>query len=423
MIKFLRNIFENVKLALNTLIVNPLRSFLASLGVMVGISIVILMGWVLEGLDNSVTKTFEIIGVDMLYVTKWDWTGNTNWKYLRSRKNITLSQTKQMKELHSSAEHIIPNANAYGKPIYYDGFKYDGFSIVGTSYENTYTPAGDMIKGRYFTQFENEQGMQVAVISFNIYNQLFPNGNALGKSIKIGKHKYEIIGVIKKRGTFIFDFIDNQIFVPINSFIQNFGVSQRSLSIGVKAGSKDNLDKVRYETIGLMRTIRNLQPDMRDDFSINETKAFEDNIKQIRYTVWGVGIGLTTLSFIVGVIGIMNIMLVSVSERTKEIGLRKALGAKKGSIRLQFLVESSVLTLVGAGFSILICFGIINIALLITKEYFQDYAEIISFFPPYLSPQLVIIASVVSIIVGVAAGLFPAIRASKLDPVEALRSE
>ncbi|MDC1068547.1 ABC transporter permease [Candidatus Kapabacteria bacterium] len=423
MILFIRNIFDNIKLGLNTLIVNPLRSFLASLGVMVGISIVILMGWVLEGLDNSVSKTFEIIGVDMLYVTKWDWTGNTNWKFLRSRKNITLDQTEMMKLMHNSAEYVIPNVNTWGKPVYYDGFKFDGFTVVGTSYQNAYTPAGETLEGRYFTQFEDEQAAQVVTIGYNIYKQLFPEGNATGKFIKIGKHKYEVIGVVKKRGTFIFDFIDNQIFIPLNSLSQNFGISRRSLDIGIKAGSKEKLDQVRTETIGLMRTIRDLKPNEKDDFSINETKAFEENIKKIRYTVWGVGIGLTLLSFIVGVIGIMNIMLVSVSERTKEIGLRKALGAKKGAIRFQFLVESSVLTLMGAGFSIIGCLGIINIALIIVKKYFPDFSDVATFFPPFLSPQLVIVASVVSVVVGILSGLIPAIKASSLDPVEALRSE
>jgi putative ABC transport system permease protein len=202
-----------------------------------------------------------------------------------------------------------------------------------------------------------------------------------------------------------------------------YGDRGRSVNIGVKAGSKEKLDEVRTETIGLMRTIRNVKPSRDNDFSINETKVFEESIAKIRNIIWMAGIGLTMLSFIVGIIGIMNIMFVSVTERTKEIGIRKSMGAKKRSIWSQFLFESSALTLGGAVISIVFCSGLIYIARIAVIKFFPDISEVVEYFPPYLSMQLVVIATSVSVVLGIFAGLIPAIRASNLDPVNALRSE
>lgn len=421
--KILFEIFENLKMSFESTIASPLRSFLASLGVMVGISIVILMGWLLDGLDNSFQKTFEIIGADMIYVDKWDWTGGKSWKLLRNRKDLTLDQALQLKEKHTSAERVIPNFNQWGGTVQFDKETIEGVSVVGAPSENQYTPAGDLIEGRYYTEFEDNQAEQVLVIGYNIYKALFPSGNAVGKIVRMNSRKYEIIGVVRKRGTFMFDFIDNQVFIPINNFIKVYGNKSRSVNIGIKAGSKEKLDEVRTETIGLMRTIRNIKPSGDNDFSINETKVFEESIAQIRNIIWMAGIGLTMLSFIVGIIGIMNIMFVSVTERTKEIGIRKSMGAKKRSIWSQFLFESSALTLGGAVISIIFCSGLIYVARIAVIKFFPDISEVVEYFPPYLSMQLVVIASTVSIILGILAGLIPAIRASNLDPVNALRSD
>lgn len=421
--KLLIEILENFRMSFEAMIASPLRSFLASLGVMVGISIVILMGWLLDGLDNSFQKTFEIIGADMIFVDKWDWTGGKSWDLLRNRKDLTLDQAIALKEMHQSAELIVPNFNKWGQSIIYNNNSVEEMSIVGAPSENRFTPVGELLKGRYYNEFEESQGNFVVVIGYNIYKNLFPDGDAIGRIVKISSRKYEVIGVVKKRGTFIFDFIDNQNFIPMNNFIKVYGIKGRSVSIGVKAGSKDKLEDVRIETEGLMRTIRNLKPGSANDFSINEAKAFEESIAKIRSYIWIAGILLTMLSFIVGIIGIMNIMFVSVTERTKEIGIRKSMGAKKRSIWTQFLVESSTLTLLGAVASIIICTALINIARIVIVAVAPNFSDVVEFFPPYLSLDLVIIATIVSIVLGVLAGLIPAIRASNLDPVTALRSE
>ena len=412
-------IIESFRISFDAMKANKLRSFLASLGVVIGISFVILMGWVLSGLDKAMQDTFNIIGTDMLYVDRWDWAGGKSWKELRQRKDITLDQTEDFTERIRSAEIAVPLVDKWGGSLKYENEQYSGFRIVGTTYEHSLTPAGDIEMGRHFSSFEDQRGANVVVIGTKIYSTIFGSKNPIGETIKINGHKFTIIGVIKKQGTMFLDFVDYQCFIPLKSFTSVFGKYRRSFSIAVKAGSEAKLDEVRTETIGLMREIRNLKPDEEEDFSINETKAFESSVEKIRLYVWGIGIGMTFLSFIVGIIGIMNIMFVSVTERTKEIGIRKAIGAKKSSIMSQFLVEAASLCFIGAIVAFICCSVLIYLA----STFLPKAVPELAFLPKFMPYQLLFIATVVSVIVGIFAGIIPAYRASNLNPVDALRYE
>lgn len=412
-------LIENIKIAFDAMRMNKLRSLLASLGVVIGISFVIIMGWILEGLDTVAEDTFNAMGNDMLYVHKFDWSGGSNWKLMRQRKDITFDHYRDFKSRVQNAEIILPNITTWGGNIKYNNETYQGISIVGTTYENAFVPSGEIFEGRHFNQFEDEYGSNVIVLGYNVYETVFPRGNALGKTVKLNGHKFKVIGVIVKRGGMFLDFLDNQCFIPYKSFQGIYGKSGRSVSIGVKAGGTDNLDEVRTETIGAMRVVRNIHPLDENDFSINESKVFEEQSKNIRFGVWAVGIGMTILSFIVGLIGIMNIMFVSVTERTKEIGIRKAIGAKKRSIRLQFITESAALCFIGAIISFFFTSPVIYATATIVPKFFEQA----SFLSPVIPYELLIIATIVSIFVGILAGLIPAMRAANLDPVEAIRSE
>lgn len=416
----LSEVQESFRIAVTSLRVNLMRSILTTAGVVVGVVLVVLMGWTIGGLDAVWEKTISIIGKDMIYIDKWNWAGGGNWRMMEARKDITLEQAEALSARMESAEETIPITRKWGGSVSLGNTSLR-CSIMGTTSTYGNTSAGSTEEGRFFNEVEEREAEKVVVVGYNIKKNLFPNESPVGKYLKIAGVPYRIVGVVEKRGFLFMDFIDNQVFIPLYAFRSSFGFFDRSFSVGLKAGSERMLDIVRDEAVGHMRSIRNVAPADEDDFSINEMKAFDQQAKNIRLGIWVVGMGLTLLAFIVGSIGIMNIMYVSVTERTKEIGIRKAIGARRSSILAQFLIESAMLCVAGA----LIAFPIAQIIVgsaqyLAVNVFDQDWASVVSPLVPF---DLLGIAVGVSILVGLLAGLLPAIKASGLDPVEALRSE
>jgi putative ABC transport system permease protein len=415
----INEISESVKLAFDSMRVNKMRSLLATLGVVIGISFVIIMGWVLAGLDSVLESTINIIGTDMLYIDKWDWAGGKRWQDIMNRKPITVKQANDLISRLRTPELALPVARKFNANLECAGESLQNINVIGTYYRYGMLPAGDVTEGRFFNQIEDQYAANTVVVGYTVYKALFPEGGGIGKTIKINGKGFQIIGVVKKQGTILLDFVDQQVFIPLNSFFGIFGRNPKSLSIALKAGNDKYLEEVKAEAIGVMREIRNLKPWEEEDFSVNETKAFEKSSETFRLYVWGIGIGFTILSFIVGIIGIMNIMFVSVAERTKEIGIRKAIGAPKRSILFQFITESAALCFFGAIVAFIGC----SILIFLTATFLPKVWPQVTFLSPTIPYQLLFIATVVSVVVGVLAGLIPAVRAARLDPVDALRFE
>lgn len=403
---------EGVRIALGALRTNLLRTILTTLGVVVGVFVVVLMGWLLQGLDKALNDTISLFGNDVIYVDKFDWSGRKNWRDMMNRKPITLQQAEQLAGKLMTPQAVAPVARQQSETIKKDGDRTNNIMVIGTSSSYGEMLGDAVVAGRFLAPVEDQYRQNTAVIGYAIARTLFPREDPLGKTIKIQGRTFTIVGTLKQRSTFLFKEIDNELYIPLRSFLSIYG-SQSSLSISIKAGSDLLMDEVRSETLGAMRSIRNVAPGDEPDFGMNEAQQFREQMAVFRMTVWGAGIGLTALSFIVGVIGIVNIMFVAVTERTKEIGVRKALGAPRRAILFQFLVEAATLCLLGAIVAL-----VLSSAVMLAVTSFFEWA---SFLPAFVPLHLLAVATLVSIGVGVVAGLVPALRASKMDPVTALR--
>jgi putative ABC transport system permease protein len=406
-------LFESIKMALSALTANKLRAVLTTIGVVIGISTVLLMGWFISGLNHVVDDTLSIFGDDILYVDKWDWTGATDWIDLRNRRNIDFRLFEQVHDRMRLPEYVLPTASRSARRVDFGDLQLNGTTIQGVSAPYINAIGGNVGDGRFFSDVEAETGTAVAVVGASVVENLFPQGDPIGRILKIDGMPFVIVGAMPKRGGLFADFVDNQILIPINRFFSMYGAHSRVV-INVKAGGADKLEDVRYETIGVMRQVRSLGPGDKDDFSVNSQDALNKSLDALRLVVYGVGFTMTGLSFLVGTIGIMNIMFVSVTERTKEIGIRKALGATRRSILLQFLVEAVVLCLLGA----VVGFVITSILAVVVKS-----ATDFEFLSATIPLSQIVVAGIVSVVVGVLAGFIPALRAARMDPVEALRAE
>ncbi|MBI5661010.1 MAG: ABC transporter permease [Ignavibacterium album] len=402
---------EGLMIALRAIASNKIRAMLTMLGIFIGVTVVVTMSTAIKGIDNSFQQGISSLGSDVLYIDKWAWFSNVEWWKMRNRKNITMEEFEKFKNLAKLPVAVAPVINSV-QTVKYQERRVENVFINGSNADYVKTTNFTFAEGRFYSEIESNSSRQVAVIGSEIAKKLFPNLSALDKTIKIGGENFRVVGVLAEQGSFILGpwNPDNQVYVPIGTIFKNFASNRwRSITINVRAAGPAMVEETKAEAEGVMRKVRGLSYDQENDFSINQQEGLQENYNSVVGVIQIAGLFITGLSLFVGAIGIMNIMFVSVKERTKEIGLRKAIGAKRRTILAQFLLESSVICLVG-GFAGLIAAVILS--MLINQ-----------FIPTSIQIGSVVLGISISLITGIISGLAPAYTAAKMDPVEALRYE
>jgi putative ABC transport system permease protein len=401
---------EGLGISWDAIRANKMRSILTTLGIVIGIVTVTLMGTAIEGLDRAFIRSISALGANVFYVSQTSWFIDSREEWLKSRKRreLNLSEIEALPARLELSRAVAPTANN-GVSVKYKDRSATGVWAVGTTEEYLQTSGLTVAEGRFFTAADVEGGRPVCVIGSELSTNLFRGESPLGCRLRVADRSFEVIGVLDKQGSFLGMFsLDNRVVLPLKQFI-GYVSRNPDLSIEVKATQLANLDEAREELRQAMRHIRQLAPDEADDFSINQQEQFITIFHQQTRVIALIGLCITALSLFVGGIGIMNIMFVSVAERTREIGVRKALGARRRTILFQFLVEAACLCLmggmIGLGIAWLLTFGVDR------------------FLPTAMPPTLVGIALLVSLVTGLVSGFLPAWRAARMDPVEALRSE
>ncbi len=410
------NIKEAFISALNSIRANKLRASLTLLGIVIGVFSIIGVMTLLDALQKGIDSGLSQLGTGTFQLQKWPVTfvsGPGKWRKYEKRKPITIDEGYRLKDLSVLPKYVGLEDWSGGKTVKYaDRQTNPNFQMAGVTTE--FLPANNhtMSDGRFFTEDDIQSSRNIAVVGMEAVDKLFPFTSPLEKEIEIDGNRFTIIGVLTAKGESLGQSQDNIVLVPLLTMDKIYGARKdRSINITVTAQSKAMLDETMEEVIGLMRQIRKVPPGEDNDFDIfsNESLIREANNFTV-YFKYGAGV-ISFISLIAAGIGIMNIMLVTVTERTKEIGIRMAIGAKRGNILTQFLFEAILLCEIGGVIGIALGIGVGNLL----GTMLQTPVSI-----PY---DWVVIGLIVCSLIGILFGTYPAFKAAKLNPIDALRYE
>src|SRR5690554_5515222 len=405
--RIINSLLEGFKVALKALSINKVRSILTALCIIIGITMVTVVDAVTTGMDAEFDKSMAMLGTNVVYVEKWPWDGgDQEWWEIANRQEMKMEYANFLSERSTLASAVSVSANR-SVTVRYKDKEAENVGINGTTPNALEIQGLNIESGRMFTEEEARSGSNVAVIGKSLEEALFENQSALGKQIRIRGKRFTVIGTLEKQGNFLgIDDSDNRAMIPIRSYGYIFGL-RYGLQIGVKFPNEAAALDGAYEIEGLMRRVRQLDAKEENDFALNKPEAFKEQLETFKGALYAGGFVLVSLSLLIGGIGIMNIMFVSVRERTKEIGIRKAVGAQSWEILTQFLIEAVVICLLG---------GIVGVALagIITLLIDQVFTATMNF-------GVVLFAFTLCTFIGVLFGFIPAYRAAKSDPIESLR--
>lgn len=398
--------------AFNQLRANRLRSVLTTLGIVIGIGTVILIVSVLEGFRGSIESDLNLLGANTFQVEKYGPQINVGHRKRQPRKDLTVEMAYSLRELCTSVKYVGPENWQFGETVFYKGERTNPNVVLAGATPEFIINNGYLIgDGRFLTEEDVRSHSQVTILGMDIVDKLFPYSNPIDQEVRIHGKKFRVIGTFEAQGNSVFgDSRDNRVAIPITVWQEIFG-KDHSINITVMAKSPEVFDKAQDEVIGILRKLRKVPPGEDNDFSIFYNQSLIDSFNSVAKYIQLGGILIGLVSLVVGGIGVMNIMLVSVTERTREIGIRKAVGARRGNILTQFLLEAIALCILGGilGFG-----GGIGLAGLISLM-----ASL-----PMSVPLWAVLASLITTTtIGMIAGIYPAYKAAALNVVDSLRYE
>jgi putative ABC transport system permease protein len=375
----------------------------------IGIITVTLMATAIDGLNRAFKRSVSIIGADVLFIQRFSWfTNQEEWRQTRNRRLLTLQNARDVERLSTFARAVSVETHGSAE-VKHGNSSARGVWVVGNTENSALVRGLTLSEGRWLSGPDVLAGRNVCVIGAALAERFFPFESPLGKRLRVGDSRYEVIGVIDKMGEFFTGMnLDNQIVIPITRFTSDL-TRFPDLSIMVKVSDPASMDEAAAELRWIMRRLRGLAPGDPDDFAINQQDLLLESFNKVGGTLALMGLFITSLSLFVGGIGVMNIMYVSVAERTREIGIRKAIGAKRRAILTQFLTEAAMISF-GA--------GLLGLLISWPLTWIID-----QFLAARMSVPTAIAALLVAVGTGLVAGFLPAWRAARLNPVDALRSE
>jgi putative ABC transport system permease protein len=413
MVRFLEILISSLKMALAEFRSNKLRTFLSLFGITVGIFCIIGVLATVDSLQRNVQNDIKSLGSNTIYIDKWDYTGQIPWWKLVNRPSPKYEEIKMLKQRSELSKNVAFNISSNSK-IEWDDQAVTGVNIYGITEDFSNIQQLDIAEGRFFQQSDFDNASNTVILGYNIAEKLFPRPEkCVGEDIVIYDRRAVVIGLLKKKGQSMMGGYDYDESALLDYGFMKALINEKTAQPVIVLQGKDNVPMamLRDDVQGAMRSIRRITPSQTDNFSLNDIESFGKFMDSI---FSGVNIGgwfIAGLSLIVGMFGVANIMFVTVRERTAQIGLKKAIGAKRSSIMTEFLLESAFLCILGGAIGLLLVF-------ILTKLISPALG-----FPVTISFNIFFLAISICIITGVLAGIIPAFIAAKMDPVVAIRSK
>ena len=407
--RFRVDVAENARIALSSLRSNRMRTVLTTVGIGIGVATLLAIVGIIQGLNASFEKQLSSLGTNSVYVSKYPWIIMGDWWMYRNRQDLTLDHMEKLRAVTPLATAVVPTVSQRAE-VAADGQQLSSVTITGSTDGYLEVAGNSLVSGRFLTVSDDSTAQRVAVIGDDVAKGIFPGLDPVGQSLRINGLSHRVIGTLARQGKLLDQSRDLVVLIPYSTFRGIFG-HRRSLSIGVAVADPAQLPALEDQLEGSLRRLRKTPPGADNDFTFNKPEQFAKTYQQLTSALYAVAVGIGLITLLVGGIGIMNIMLVSVRERTREIGIRRALGARKRTIVLQFLFEAASVSALGGTLGALVGLGTVRVV-----------AEI-SPLAAVVRPETILGGILFSALVGLIFGIWPAARAANLDPVEALRYE